>query len=73
MIFKLSEEEITLLRSRNIPFAASKDYDNDAALGLLDAVRDAQVAYSQNEDERGKELYLQYERIADKIYETIPS
>ncbi len=73
MKFKLTTDETELLKNRDIPFSAAVDYDDDSALELLDMVREAQVAYSQAEDVRGKELYFQFERIADKIYETIPS
>lgn len=72
MIFRLSEKERTLLKNKEIPFAAAKDYDDDAALELLDMVREAQVAYAQNEDESGKQLYAEFERLADKIYAAIP-
>ena len=73
MKIKLSKDEIALLTNRNIPFAATKDYDDDEALEFLDKVREAQVSYAQNEDDEGKELYSRFERIADKIYKTIPN
>ena len=72
MIFKLSPDEIALLEYENIPFAPAEDYDDDAALELLDKVRDAQVSYAQREDASGEKLYSDLERIADKIYEAIP-
>lgn len=72
MRLSLSEEELSLLRSRQIPFSNLKDYDDSAALDLLEMVRDAQVAYSQYSDERGKELYFRYEHLADKIHAAIP-
>ena len=73
MKIKLSKDEIALLTNRNIPFAATEDYDDDEALELLDKVREAQVSYAQNEDYEGRELYSRFERIADKIYKTIPN
>ncbi len=72
MKIKLSTDEIALLTDRNIPFAATEDYDDDAALELLDKVRETQVLFAQNKDDRGKGLYSAFERIADKIYKAIP-
>lgn len=72
MIFDLSTYEIALLKSRNISFTPAEDYDDDAALEFLDKVREAQVSYAQDEDTRGQELYSKFERLADKIHETIP-
>lgn len=68
----LTKREQNLLAAKAIPFDPNQDYSDDDALELLDLVREAEVSYSQGEDCTSRELYYQYARLGDKIYDLIP-
>ena len=72
MKFDLSNAEISLLKRRNVSFSASKEYGEDEALDLLDAIREIEVSYAEREDPEGERLYTAYQNIADKVYREIP-
>ena len=54
-------------------YETKEDYSEDEALDLLDQVREAEVSYSQCEDQKGIDLYTSYCLIGDKIFNAIPS
>ena len=72
MKFSLTATEIALLNAEHISFSPFKDYSEDEALDLLEQVREAEVAYSQCEDQKGIDLYDSYCHIGDKRYNVIP-
>lgn len=72
MKFSLTLQEAMLLQKKGVPFDESKEYTEDEALDLLDQVREIEVSYAQFSGGAEENLYLQYGRLADKIYAQIP-
>lgn len=72
MIIRLTEQEKELLLKEHIEFSEDGNYTEDAALRLLDAVRDAEVEYAQGEDSESRRLYNQYADLGDKLFSMIP-
>ena len=68
----LDPQEELLLQNAGIPYSAEKEYSDNDALDLLDAVRELEVLHSQYDRGAGSDLYAQYCLIADHIYAQIP-
>lgn len=71
MKIELTPQEVALLKARDIALPG-RDYAEDDALALLDAVREAEVYYSQGEDAETQRLYSQYAALGDKLFALIP-
>lgn len=72
MIIELTPQEQALLKAREIAFTPGRDYTEEEALAMLDAVRDSEVYYSQGEDAETQRLYSQYAALGDKLFALIP-
>lgn len=72
MKIELTPQEQALLEAREIAFAPGRDYTEEEALAMLDAVRDSEVYYSQGEDAETQRLYSWYAALGDKLFTLIP-
>lgn len=72
MKFDLTNQELELLKSKNIQLDLDCDYSDDEALDLLDHVRDVEISYSQSTTNSGRQLYQKYGSLADKMQAQIP-
>ena len=72
MKFDLNNQEIELLKRKNISFSREHDYSDDEALDLLEQVRDAEAGYSQDYGNVREKFFYKYGNLADKIQNLIP-
>lgn len=72
MKLSLTASEIRSLSDAGIIFRADSDYAEDAALELLEQVRDAEVAAAQFISEDGEKRFSTYAAIGDKLFAQIP-
>ena len=72
MKIALLKQDAILLADAGIAYDESKEYSEDEALDLLDAVREVEVSYSQFDRGSKADLYFRYGLIADRIYAQIP-
>lgn len=72
MKISLLPQDVALLVKAGISYDENKEYSEDEALDLLDAVRDIEISYSQFVHGPESDLYVQYGVIADRIYTQIP-
>ena len=68
----MTPQEVALLEARDIAFEPGRDYTEEDALAMLDAVRDSEVYYSQGEDAETQRLYSQYAALGDTLFALIP-
>lgn len=67
MKFVLNNDAVVALEEKNIIFDLSKDYSDDEAFELSDAIREVQIFYAQNGDQESLALADKYANIADEI------
>ncbi|HJB20940.1 MAG TPA: hypothetical protein H9773_04470 [Candidatus Fournierella merdavium] len=72
MKIELTPQEVALLEAENIPFVSGQEYTEDAALDLLERVRDMEVSFAQGEDDETQRRYRQYAALGDKLFALIP-
>lgn len=72
MKIELTPQEVALLKAENIPFVSGQEYTEDAALDLLEKVREAEVSYAHGDDDETQRRYRQYTALGDKLFALIP-
>ena len=72
MKLSLTASEIRSLSDAGIIFRADREYPEDAALKLLEQVRDAEVSAAQLISEDGERRFSTYAAIGDKLFAQIP-
>ncbi len=72
MKLNISKKDIELMKLQGIECDSERDYTEDEALDLLEAVRDSEAYYAQGADKESKRLYKAFCDLGDLIHRMIP-
>lgn len=74
MKIPLDDKDLNLLEQKGVQGVPNHNYTEDEAFALLEQVRDLEIYYAQDSDEKAasRKLANRYASIADKIQSAIP-